>query len=1363
MELQLRVGGDRVLWKCGDATSALEITGEDLDGWAERYRRAVRVHNNDPLPELGREMLNAVGKGWSIGPWVQSGTPTLTVLSRPGAEAEELAEKLLLAPWELLADGNGFLAQNQSRLFTVARRIGDTGTLWTPERRDFALLFMAAAPEGESELDYEGEETAILDATRTVNSGAGRTYVVVEELGNRRAMGERLLYDGPFEAAHLSCHGTVHKELGPVLALESETGTIETATPVQLLEAFGAGRPPLVFVSGCLTAARQGDGLPPLPGGREDAGGAGNPELSESYVRRLVRADVANVVGWEGSVLDTDATAFASVFYGSLTRGEPVPTSAARARAELLHRNLVDRREGTDWHLARVYLGPAGGGPLTAPKGERRKRPANEGAFLDQENRIVPVAPREAFVGRRRELQRVLRAFAEEKPVLLHGMGNLGKSSLAARVAARMHGLTPVVLYERYDALGVFQALLGAVPADQREAIKNRWQEAVGNADANLGPALEAMLEGPLDAHPVLLIVDDLERVVLEKPSAGKAEIEPKPEYRETLAAILRAFAAAGTDSRLLITSRYRFALPDNGRDLAAGLVDIQLRPMSERERSKQWSAAARLEQRPDVERPEKPDDEAQKAAADRFNKVRLAAQEAAAGNPGLQDLLTRPLLAEPPEIEAVEAAIASVQRYRETGEVPEEENAAQEFFRRVSMQSYREALTGTQNTALQACTVFDEGIPIPHATLLAAIRAVGVSEADPALERLLTLGLLDDWGTFREHAHSAVNPLARPLVDTPPEADAHCIAAAAIEPLATAWRDEDGNFPRSSLGLEAARLALLGDAAPPVLDAATSAAANWLFHKHHAAEPALAFIRPALDRLSKADATPSVDFLRVAAKCAARVGDTALQDFCQETGLAAHSPHPQDRAFLLGESADRLVQRGALDTAMRRLEEATGIFERLGDARSKAVTMGKIGDILRARGQLDEALRIRQEEELPVYERLGDVHSKAVTMGQIADILRARGQLDEALRIRQEEELPVYERLGDVRSKAVTMGQIADILQARGQLDEALRIRTEEQLPVYERLGDVREKAMTMGNIADILQARGQLDEALRIRTEEQLPVYERLGDVRSKAMTMGNIADILQNRGQLDEALRIRQEEELPVYERLGDVRSKAVTMGFIADILQARGQFDEVLRIRQEEELPVYERLGDVRSKAVTMGSIADILRARGQLDEALRIRTEEQLPVYEGLGDVREKAVTMGNIADILQDRGELDEALAMNLERLEIVQALKHVDGIAHTRFSCAQIRLKRGDHERGEIQTIYEELQEAFDINKHLQRPDGVGAVGMLLAQVLAMGGLKDEALAVLQEARAGFELLKLSELVTQADQLTAMIRGNGD
>ncbi|MEM1152102.1 MAG: hypothetical protein AAGI03_16425, partial [Pseudomonadota bacterium] len=135
------------------------------------------------------------------------------------------------------------------------------------------------------------------------------------------------------------------------------------------------------------------------------------------------------------------------------------------------------------------------------------------------------------------------------------------------------------------------------------------------------------------------------------------------------------------------------------------------------------------------------------------------------------------------------------------------------------------------------------------------------------------------------------------------------------------------------------------------------------------------------------------------------------------------------------------------------------------------------------------------------------------------------------------------------------------------------------------------------------------------------------------------------------------------------------------------------------------------------------------------------------------------VTRSRIAQMLSAEGKFDAALDMHLERLPIVQELGVLDGLAQLRFSCAQIRLKRGDHERGEIQTIHDELAEAYAIARHLQRSDFIGSIGSLHAQVLAMGRLFDEAIEVLHTATAAFDKIGQTQPAAHCRQLIETIK----
>jgi tetratricopeptide (TPR) repeat protein len=1309
------VRADVICRTLGDFPFEFRIRGDDalkaLVEWAGRYDAAVRRNQDGELLAIGREFFGWLNESGWASKWTKAIGPRSLEIRVDDLD-EPLTRAMLDAPWELLAGKDGYLADDRVQLFEVARRIGSKGEPIAPQHSDLQLMFMAAAPEGESQLDFEAEEAAILNATQGLP-----LHLVVEESGAAKFLGDRLDLDGPFDVLHISCHGDIHPKRGHVLALEDEVGDLAYADAGQIVELLGdPERTPLVFLSACRTAEQA-----------ESAPGIVLP--FEPFVRDLARAGVANVLGWDGSVYYADALAFAQVFYRELTGRERIPRAAAVARQALRVAGMEDPQCGRHWHLARLYLGPKGGSAVAASGQPKRKLAgaAYEKQFLDEVRSEVPVAKRSEFVGRRRKIQAVLQAFRNGATgVLIYGMANLGKSSLAARIASRMSGHKTVVVFREYDALTIFDRILDAIPAQQRKDIKRTWRDGVIANTETLSEALEALLEGPLDEQPILLIVDDLESI-LEKPRQSDAPTPVQARYQATIGALLSAFAKAQTTSRFLITSRYLFTLPDGrGRDLAARLARVPLQPMEEGDQVKQLRAAARLAELKDL------------AAIDQA--LALRALEVAGGNSGLQAALTMPILKG--EGATAKRAIGAIEHFQKTGAPPEEirklieEGAGEDnanvvvaFFKRMAFDTYRAALTDAQATMLRAACVFSVGLPIPRPALEAVGSAAGIEDSKAALERLLGLGLADDWGSLGQTAHVAANPLARPLAE-PLDGEATArLAAASLGALVGAWSDVDGNMPADERVVELSRLTLLAPLPEPaVLSGVANAAAQYFIRYAHDPRSAHDLVlQPTLTKLKAIGAEPTHALLTVACACADGLGETEAQDRALEM-MARSDVKGADRATVLLYLARRNKRRGDIDAAERAFADAAAGFLDSQWEREWAIARGEISTILQARGELDEALRIRREEQLPVYERLGAMSEKANTQAQLAEILQMQGQLDEALHL-LEGVLETFERLGDVRSTATTQGQIADLLHARGELDEALRIRTEEELPVYERLGDVRSKAITQGQIADILQARGELDGALSL-LGEALGAFERLGDVRAKAATHGRIADILQARGQLDEPLRIRREEELPVYERLGDMREKAIAQGKIADILHVRGEWDEALRIRTEEQLPVYKQLGDARSTAITQGQIADLLQARGELDEALRIRREEELPVYQRLGDVRSKAIAQGKIAHILHVRGELNEALRLLGEVLGPFERLGDVRSKTVVLGKIAQIL-----HAQGELnEALRICVEEVLPVYERLGNMREKAKTQGQIADILQARGEFDEALRIHRE-----------------------------
>lgn len=1155
---------------------------ERLKAWSDRYDKAVLANDSDALPAIGREMFDWLDVGGAAAVWAV-GEPVLEVWIDLVGDDPKVADAVLDAPWELLAPGGFFLAAHPDRLFTVSRRIGTATDPVPPRHSDLSLMFLAAAPEGQTELDYEAEEAAILAATRGRDAGRPLAHLVVEESGSVDFLAERIAVDAAFEALHLSCHGTNEDANAPMLAMETPEGELDGVTPDRLIKALGTTPPPLVFLSACLTAAAGPEGLPPGPGRRDQAGGtsvAGDGtvvEVAGSYARRLT-GRIANVLGWDGSVYDRDAITFAEAFYGALSLRHTVPEAAARARRAVLESKEKGTGPGLHWHLARVYLGPTGGGPICA-NGLPARRAAvakAERAFLDQNRNRVPVATRAEFVGRRRQIQAVLRAYRDGRPgVLIHGMGNLGKSSLAARVSARMPGHLTAVVFEHYDALSVFNQIVEALPAAVRLKLNSDlevWRAQIAATPGGLEPVLRVLLEDALTDHPMLLIVDDLERA-LEKPAAEDAPVRVKPAFRAPLIAVLCAFAGAETPSRLLVTSRFDFALPDDrGIDVTGSLVRVQLRPMPARERQKQWQAARRAAGT---------DMQDRQPAEDLLDR----ALAAAGGNPGLQEILTRPLLAG--ESDVAEAAVAAVERYRETGEHPAEGNAAQEFFRRVSFETYAAALTNGQRRALAAATVFGDGVPIPLRALETAAGAIGVADPATACRRLLGLGLLDDWGAIDGQSHAAANPLARPLSGGSTESESNAAISAALPIITEAWRCKDGSFQPDPRAVEIVRLAILVDAEASIINPAGDAATNYLFRINGDARATLPIALACLGAARSQGVPPSAWTVFRGIESAQWLGDMEALDTLLATSKRLDLGESFEAASLLLRTARLSRGRGNYDAAEADAVAAAKMFERLGVDRDAAIAKSEIAETHMARGELDKALKIYRDEELPVYDRLGDVRARAVTMGQIADIHFARGEIDEALRIRREEQLPVYERLRDERALAITIGKIADIHVSRGEFDEALRIYRDEALPIFERTGEVRSRVVVMSRVGHILADKGDIEAAINM-LEECLVISRDQKDLDGVASSLWELACIELSQGNMGDAVP-RVLEAYALVERMGRAEGIAAIGSVHGQLLIAAGMRHEGLAVleRSVEELVKLGRDGDAEHLRTLIG--------------------------------------------------------------------------------------------------------------------------------------------------------------------------------
>ena len=721
----------------------------------------AQATNHDALKQWGLQLFQLLNQQADlIGKWLNAvGARSLEI--QAALNPTPFQHLLLNLPWEIMADQQQFLAADVM-VYEVVRRIGHA-TPATPNARynDLTLVFMAADPDFSGGLQYEAEERAILQATRNANN----LNLWVEESGNLNRLTQRIVESGHCDMVHISCHGGYDPQHGFVLQLEDDYYRPQPVTAHDFQNL--APHIQCLFLSACHSA-----------------------EMTDApaFALQLCKMGIANVIGWNGSVADDDATAFAAIVYNALLQQASVPYACGIARQRLLQQHLYAQKNAqpqqhAHWHLGRVYLAPHGGLPLldtqktSSPK--RRGKPCHE--LLDKKKKVVPVASRETFVGRRKQTKDALNALAKRSAagILLTGMGGTGKSSLAARIVQRLEPrYKAVIIYQDYSEAAILSELKPFFTGDNRHDIFQRYLADIQYRPHYFADNLIEILQTQLAEQPIILIVDDLEQYALETlQTATMANKTPvKPQYQQALAGLITAFARADTQSHLLLTSRYPFCVLDEyGHDKTNDLLEMPVPDMNLIEQEKHWLALLQTGIVKGV----------RNAAQDQgFLKQIWAICQ---GNSGLQDVLYQPLLKG--EYAVLQKALDKLQAYRADQArmvTPPAMDNVDKYLQRIALETYHTALTDTERQYLRVLSLFE--FAIPEILMLQAGEQLGIHDPQTALQHLANLGLLNHWQGEGLDGHIARYGLAQKIVAPLTQLDRHFIASICAPLLWQIW-----------------------------------------------------------------------------------------------------------------------------------------------------------------------------------------------------------------------------------------------------------------------------------------------------------------------------------------------------------------------------------------------------------------------------------------------------------------------------------------------------------------------------------------------------------------------------------------------
>ena len=911
------------------------------------------------------------------------------------------------------------------------------------------MLFITALPENLDErgkmLQMEEEQTRLIRAIGALEATGDRQPKIVIEFLDNASLNEldKALHDRQHDIVHISGHGAyLPQDNKGVLYFEDEAGDLQEVTGKALGETLRQHScVKLLILSACETAMTGSEG--------------GVTEQAAAY-------GVPCIVAMRFAVTDEGAKIFTTELYAQLANAAPIAQAVAYAR-EALHRAVAQQREQAsqiphiaEWFTPVVYQNQAM--EALIDNKQLYLLPDNfypKSTFLKtQQSRLIG----EGFIGRKRYLIQLRQAFRKGQHVCLHGLGGLGKTTLAEAFAHNYGNRSHSVLIFRnahqINEAYILQSLHDEL-AELNPKLGKQVKQLLDDPQTEVLHKLQLLIDNYLKNRKTILIFDNAEDIQTNADGQLQQNI-----VRESLSEFLRHLCEnAPNDCHILLTSRYKIA------DLSEVILHLPLDKMgyAEQYRLLNYSETLRLH-------------------------IALHDREAVYNR----------LDGHPRAYEFLETLLKNDKTFN-WQQVADTEA---KVFENLLLQKVYDRLTEREKSLLQVVSVFISRTPL---AALAAVSGQSETELLPQLQALQdwSLCIVDKDGSFDTHRLTREWLLQR---HTPAELLKECAAKAGeyFENQPT-WDDE-------ILAIAYYEMAERWEAF-----ASTSFRLQGFYQRQVLYPQALQLNQAVLDR--NIDDTTNAKALNYSGLALDSIGqyDNALICYQKSLSISQQIGDKSGEGTTLNNISQIYKARGDYDTALTYLEQSLSIRQQIGDKAGEGATLNNLATTAHAKGDYDTALTYL-EQSLSISQQIGDKAGEGATLNNISQIYDARGDYDTALTYLQQA-LSISQQIGDKSGEGTTLNNLAGIARAKGDYDTALSY-LQQSLAIQQQIGNKAGEGTTLNNISHIYKVRGDYDTALTY-LQQSLSIRQQIGDIAGMANTLYNMGAMLYEQGHLEEAI--------------------------------------------------------------------------------------------------------------------------------------------------------------------------------------------------------------------------------------------------
>ncbi|BAS59510.1 hypothetical protein NIES2135_09610 [Leptolyngbya boryana NIES-2135] len=1107
-------------------------------------------------------------------------------------------------PWEVLHNGQQYLIDRVRPKIVPVRWTRQKIKARSPQTRPLQVMFMATSPEPPLEpiLQFEREEALILENTKGIPLD-----LRVEESG---CIGELkrlwlLFPEHHFDVFHLTGHASIKKidsqQTVPYFVTETLEGRHYDASAREIAEALSPRFPQLVFLSGCRT------------------GQAGNEGAVPSMAQQLIDHGIRAVLGWGYPIADLSATTAAAQLYADLAAGNELAQALSSAYRKLREANVAD------WYFLRLYVLGECPGAMVVPSGRMQfhydpREIELEDCFLNPDDPDSPeVVPSKDFVGRRRSIQRCLQHLRLAPGILIHGIGGVGKTTLAKRLLERLPDYD--LIFNRQDL----------TPDKLRKSLLDECTTSQGlEALKNTAPLRIQLINFFKfeSQKPFLFVLDDFEKN-LELNAIGEYVL--KREAVDALEPLLEVVKDSGIH-RVIITSRYNFKL--------------EKRSLNDRLKREPLTAFRGADLRKKLDRLEAFDRTSQSIDA----LLQEQAIALADGNPRLLEWLAKVLTTDYANPEGILNTLRTrAEEYKqEISTEAERSQSSQQLRQHIQSQiedkvaAFRvnilaEELLKQQPEELRQMLslglLFD--LPVPRSVFTSLCRAI--ENLDQYLRRASDLGLIE---VFSASDLLRVPRLLAPFLNFPTQpTPLYRIAAQLL--YQTWWLQSQ---PSEEQQREIHRLACLGEESAIAVKIAIVLTEQWLPLGRYAETKTLCQQTLKLSN--------DYRILHNLAQAEQYTGDPNAALEHSQQALKGCPSHDGDRkALIIALLAALLSFKGLKGQAAPLYEQ----LQTVADVQGKAKALGEVALLKATQGEFDLAYQLVQKA-LEIDGQFNNSVGIAQTLQIWAMIKTEEGQYNESFRL-YNQAAEIWKSLGKLQELSATLQRIGGLHLQLNQWQEASQF-LEEAIDISKNIGEVQSQIEALASLGTIGMTHGELDNALDALEQAQ-ELCEQIGNNLSKPTIMYRIGCIHAMREDLGQAISVL-EQTVQEAERTGNIGTQIQTLLLLGRLKReflksfVEYGYQEVMNHFAEAQA-LCDRIESKQMKIIVIDQLAALV-----LMHETKVSEAEAIALYQQAADISED---LGNVplrADVLSSLGYLLAKQEARKEQGEFQVATQHL-------------------------------------------------------------------------------------------------------